>query len=659
MSRFGKAVRRVGPAIPEVGNQTDRLESFLEFLFKMLAKFDDVNDYDTEQSCGWSPGAPMVSPMSFARSRAMFLAMLAGTAASWVTPAAAQDAAPLLPSPPAAVSPAAADCKDLVERLGKMEQRLDWLTRQNNDLLRQNKLLTAKSEAPFRDISDPSWSGTGPTDPNRSGPSRAGVPGPLVVIGQPGTGSQSEGFGSASQDLFGSTTGGGSDSAAGSTGGGRSVSAAGGGDPTAIGRAQEVGNLHLGQVPLNAHYDFDNGGFHLETTDKEFSIGVSGMTQIDGMLYSRPTPGTVTSSGFYNPRSRIYFEGHATEPISWEFSFQNFFDTVQLLDAYVNLNYDPRFQVQIGRYKNPFGYEFYRMHIWDLMEPERSLWAVNYEANRRFGLMAHGVLLDERVEYALGSFDSQRNSFRPFNSRQDFEAFLNFKPFYPEGEDFLLRNLQFGGSVDLGNENQSLTPAVLRTNFSPGPATIDSTVASNAAELPFLAFGPNVLERGTRDLWEAHLAYYYGGFSLASALEGGHESYANGVAAPVHVPVNGWFVQGGYILTGETIRDRTLLQPLHPFDLRPCRFGLGAWEVTTRYSQLELGSEVFTAGLADPHLWSNRAKMVDVGLNWYLNQFVKVYFDWEHAFFGSPVTATGGAFRTSNDLFWVRTQVYF
>src|SRR5256886_10897412 len=124
--------------------------------------------------------------------------------------------------------------------------------------------------------------------------------------------------------------------------------------------------------------------------------------------------------------------------------------------------------------------------------------------------MAHGVLLDERVEYALGSFDTQRNAFRPFNSRQDFQAFVNFKPFYDREEGFLLRNLQFGGSVDVGNENQSLVPAVLRTNRSPGGDAVDSPAASNAASVPFLAFAPGVLERGTRALWEAHLAYYYG-----------------------------------------------------------------------------------------------------------------------------------------------------
>ena len=51
----------------------------------------------------------------------------------------------------------------------------------------------------------------------------------------------------------------------------------------------------------------------------------------------------------------------------------------------------------------------------------------------------------------MGTFDTQRNSFRPFNDRQDVEAFVNFKPFYNEEEGFLLRDLQFGGSVPTGS----------------------------------------------------------------------------------------------------------------------------------------------------------------------------------------------------------------
>ncbi len=579
----------------------------------------------------------------------------------WSAGAMGQQVEPSLPpntDPLQAIAPSANAHQELLDRLRKMEQRLDWVAKQNEGLLRENQVLAEKVGDPFHIFGSAGPQGV--MNSALSGTASTGVAAPwdvgTGVFSSAGSGTESAPRGMGGQLDSASD---GSERAAAPIGGGRSLSRAAGGDPTSVGRAQEVGSLHLGKVPLNAYYDFDNAGFHLATQDEEFSWGISGMTQLDGMLYGRSTAVAATN-GLYNPRTRIYFEGHATKPISWEFSFQNFYDSVALLDAYVNFDYDPRFQVQIGRFKNPFTYEFYRMHIWDLMDPERSLFANNYEANRRFGLMGHGVLFGEGLEYALGTFNTQRNSLRPFNNRQDFEAFLNFKPFYEREEGFLLRNLQFGGSVDVGNENQSLVPAVLRTDRSPGGDAVDSTVAGNAATVPFLAFGPKVLERGPRALWEAHLAYYYGGLSLVTALEGGHESYSNGpAAAPVRIPLDGWFVQAGYLLTGETIRDRTNIQPLHSFDLREGRFGLGAWEVTARYSQLDLNPRVFTAGVADPSLWTNHAQLVDVGANWYLNQFVKVYFGWEHVILGKPVLSTNGDFREQNDLFWVRTQLYF
>src|SRR5262249_38862697 len=241
------------------------------------------------------------------------------------------------------------------------------------------------------------------------------------------------------------------------------------------------------------------------------------------------------------------------------------------------------------------------------------LYATNYEGQRRFGLMGWGVLWDNRIEYAVGTFDTQRNSYQPFNNRQDVMAFLNFKPFFNREEGFLLRDLQFGGSVDAGNENQSPVPAALRTNSAPSGAGGDSTSAGNSATLPFVAFNSGVIERGTRALWELHAAYYGGGWSLLAAWQSGYEGYGKADGSKTRVPINGWFVQVGYLVTGETIRDRTLVQPLRPFDLRTGRFGLGALEPTARYSDLRLDPVVFTAGLADPSLWTNRAQLIDVG----------------------------------------------
>src|SRR5262249_30248706 len=154
------------------------------------------------------------------------------------------------------------------------------------------------------------------------------------------------------------------------------------------------------------------------------------------------------------------------------------------------------------------------------------------EGNRRFGLMGWGTLLDQRIEYAVGTFNTQRNSYQPFASRQDVMAFLNFKPFYNREEGSLLRDFQFGGSVDAGDQDQPTVPAVLRTNSAPSAAGVNSSGASNAATLPFLAFNPGVMELGQRALWELHAACYYGGLSLLGAWQGGYEGYSVGTNGP-------------------------------------------------------------------------------------------------------------------------------
>jgi phosphate-selective porin OprO/OprP len=47
----------------------------------------------------------------------------------------------------------------------------------------------------------------------------------------------------------------------------------------------------------------------------------------------------------------------------------------------------------------------------------------------------------------------------------------------------------------------------------------------------------------------------------------------------VHLPIESFYVQAAYLQTGERVASRGMFKPLRPFDLRPGRFGLGAWEV--------------------------------------------------------------------------------
>jgi phosphate-selective porin OprO/OprP len=429
--------------------------------------------------------------------------------------------------------------------------------------------------------------------------------------------------------------------------------------------SQLEGNRRLGQIPINAFLDYDLDGLGFATQDDEFQLRFRVLSQADfnGYLGPQGQGPAATTSGFYLPRSRYYFQGRLTKPITYDLSFQRSYTTFNFFNAYLNFNYDPRLQIRVGRSKVPFTYEFYKLNVWRLIAPERSVWNNNYQSNRDIGITAWGGLFENRIEYATMIHNGPRNGFQAYDYPKTVAAFLNFKPFV-QNEGFFLRDLNFGGSLDYGYQNNPPVPGVFRTNVNASNVALGANDPTNNATLPFLALNNNVKEKGLRDLWELHAAYYYRGLSLLGAWDSGFNSYAVGQNPSVRLPTSGYFVQVAYLITGETIRERSVIDPINRFDLRAGKFGLGAFEPNVRYSEMFLGREVFTAGLADPNLWTNNVQMIDVGMNWYLNKFVKIYFNWEHAIFASPVLAAvtqsgGAAFHTTSDMYWLRFQFYY
>ncbi|MDR6302670.1 phosphate-selective porin OprO/OprP [Nitrobacter vulgaris] len=88
----------------------------------------------------------------------------------------------------------------------------------------------------------------------------------------------------------------------------------------------------------------------------------------------------------------------------------------------------------------------------------------------------------------------------------------------------------------------------------------------------------------------------------------------------------GGYVQAGYILTGEK---RKYLQhdaafggvrPSNPF-VWDVAGGIGAWEIAARYSYMDLNDNLVFGG---------KQNNVTVGLNWYLNDNMRVMFNWIH-----------------------------
>jgi phosphate-selective porin OprO/OprP len=60
---------------------------------------------------------------------------------------------------------------------------------------------------------------------------------------------------------------------------------------------------------------------------------------------------------------------------------------------------------------------------------------------------------------------------------------------------------------------------------------------------------------------------------------------------------------------------------------------------------------------------ANQVNTTDVGFHWYLSEYIRVSFDWQHAMFNNPISTAPGvlAAKTHNnqDLLWFRWQLYY
>ena len=403
--------------------------------------------------------------------------------------------------------------------------------------------------------------------------------------------------------------------------------------------------------PARAAKSLYGPGFQIRSPDDEFDIQFHDLTQLDGRFYGIPNQ-KPTSDTFDIARQWLVYNGHLTRPYEYYVSFVDALGSFSALDIFLNVNYDRRLQFRFGRFKTPYAYEFYAQPTEALANGEWSLFFNNFGINRELGTMLWGESVAGRIDYAAGLFNSVPNGQIDLSNDKSVIAFLNFAPFRPSAGS-PLENFNVGGSLVAGSQNYAPVPNVLRT--------IVPTAGSNVVGVPFLAFNDNVVADGPRNLWSLHTAYFYRSLMILGEWESGFEDYAlvNHKASRVHLPIESFYVQTSYFLTGETMASRGRVKPLRPFDLRRGRLGPGAWETVFRYADLSLGREVFTAGLADPNNWTNRLYATDLGINWYWNQYIRVLFDWQHAGFGTPVYYRPGRFASASDLFLIRFQVWF
>lgn len=417
----------------------------------------------------------------------------------------------------------------------------------------------------------------------------------------------------------------------------------------------EPGAESRSRLPLSAYFD---EGFTLESPSGDHVLRIRSLLQTDFKLFV-PGDQDPASSGLYIPRFRLYFEGHVTRPIQYELSLQRSLDGVfDLLDGNVNFRGSDGVNLKFGRFLVPYSFAWYDHLEQYFIAPERGLYPLNFGLARQAGLMLWGSLLDDRVQYAVAGTSGHLSGVADNNYTREASGYLNIRPFGDAEEGSPFRFFNIGGSISGGQTTRPTVPLPLRTSVQ--SSENDEGVEGSSAV--FLAFNQGAATLGSRFQGAVHLAWYYKQWSLEAEWQAGRsQSIKKGRPGRIMVPTLGYDVTLSNFLTGEEVRDRSRVEPLRPFRLASFASNPGAIEVFARYSQLNLGEVIFTEGLANPDDWSRTAYMTDIGWNWYLNKYVKIYFDWQHCLFGSPVLIqeeTGKKSRV-NDLLWVRCQLYF
>ena len=392
-------------------------------------------------------------------------------------------------------------------------------------------------------------------------------------------------------------------------------------------------------------------GFGIQSADGSFKVNVGGTLQVDGRGFS-------SVNGLANDGKNISgIEARSIRPAVYgtlydiyDFRFAPEFGDSKtanatngsgIEDAYIDARFQPWFQVKAGKFKPYVGLE--RLQDETVIKfIERSYVSNNIVPNRDLGAAIHGDILDNKVNYAVGIYNGvvdggDTNTSHDTNQGKDFEARVFTTPF--KGSDNALAGLGFGIAATHEDFRGSNSVTGLPTGYlTPGQQST------------FFAYTTgSVFSNGSRDRVSPQAYYYYGPFGLIAEYAQVSQDVANTGGKTATLDNDAWQVAVSYLLTGEDASFGKV-KPNSPFSSNGG--GWGAWDLVARYQENNIDSGAFSTGstaaatrFADPRINARSAKSWAAGVNWYLNQNVRLALDVEDTSFdgGGNVTAAGAA----------------
>jgi len=293
--------------------------------------------------------------------------------------------------------------------------------------------------------------------------------------------------------------------------------------------------------------------------------------------------------------------------------------------------------VRVGHYKEPFGLEQLTSSKYITLIERGLLTAFTPERN--VGVMAFDHSENERMTWAIGAFISENDDDPPIFRDDDGGTALTMRytclPWYDEATEGR-------GLLHLGLAYSYRDMADDTVSFRERP---EAHLGSRVVDTGTITGVPNYQQLGLE------AAFVYGPWSVQSEYMA---AFVDRTAA-TDVDFNGFYVYTSYFLTGE---NRNYKRTAGTFDrIKPyenffrvrtedgsVRTGWGAWEIGYRFSTLDLNDTGVAGGNVSDHT---------IGLNWYLNPYTRLMFNYVNSDLRS-----GGTTGNMN-IFETRAQIDF
>lgn len=390
------------------------------------------------------------------------------------------------------------------------------------------------------------------------------------------------------------------------------------------------------------------------------TVKVGGRIYVDTAMYGQngasKTQVGDAENGTEFRAARLYVKGDAFDVFNYkaEFDFagtttvdsdgvnNKTIDQVLYKDVYMGISELPLLgNVRVGHFKEPFGLEQLTSRNY-ITFMERSLGDEGvFVPGRNIGVMAFDWSENERMTWAVGGFVNHCPENPPLYHDNNGQAAVTMRatylPWYDEATNG--RGLFHTGAAYSYRTNGEDT---LRLRSRPeshlAPYVLDTGVIANAPDY---------------QIYSGEAAFVYGAFSAQAEYFG---LSLNRDAGFGNQQFNGCYVLFSYFLTGENRtydRRSGTFNRIVPFgnffrvrdENGYVQTGLGAWEVAYRYSYGDLIDDDVNGGRTGDHT---------VGLNWYLNPYMRLMFNYIRS-----TTDDAAALDGVIDVYQMRAQIDF